>query len=432
MVGLERIAARKNRQVSKPIRVLIIEDSAADAALIDRWLTRGGYAPRTRRVETAEALGEALGAAAWDVVLADWSLPRFSGQEALRVLADSGLDIPVIVVTGTIGEESAAAAMRAGARDFVLKDNLTRLVPAIEREMNEAEGRRARRLAEQQLLQFEALKRTDLLKDQFLGIVSHELRTPINAVMGFGSILDDEIAGALTPEQHMYLAKMLAGTETLLTLVNDLLDMSRIQAGRFSIAPRLISFSEVIESVVATLAPLADKKKQTLRNIVPLDLPPIQADEQRIAQVVINLIGNAIKFTPEGGAIEIRGALVDGLVRCEIADTGIGIAAEDVPMLFQRFGQLQMGNTRKSGGTGLGLSITKAIVEAHGGTVGVVSEPDVGSTFWFTLPVAGPANASAEIKIDEAAWPVITFYSPPAPDLRISKRGRRRPARRKC
>jgi hypothetical protein len=231
------------------------------------------------------------------------------------------------------------------------------------------------------------MERMDKLKDQFLGILSHELRTPINAIMGFGSILEDGLAGPVNPQQHAYLAKMLAGADTLLALVNDLLDMSRIQAGKFQLDPRPMVFREVAYEVIASLAPLATRKRIALVDELPESLPQLVADEQRVMQVLTNLIGNAIKFTAEGGTIAVRARLEGQHLRCEIQDTGIGIPADARARLFQPFSQLDTSNTRTAGGTGLGLSIVKALVEAHGGSVGVESTPGDGSTFWFTLPV---------------------------------------------
>jgi|GEM_PF-1435105 len=254
--------------------------------------------------------------------------------------------------------------------------------------------------ADQERLQrerIEALELSDRLKDQFLSILSHELRTPVNAIMGFGSILDDEVAGPMTAEQHRYLSKILQGSETLLALIDDLLDMSRIEAGKFTLNPMTMSFSEVCDEVVSTLLPLAQQKELLLSAEVPEAIPPMQADPQRVGQVLTNLINNAIKFTPQGGRITVRASLDDGQLRCEVRDTGIGIAPEDIPKLFQRFTQLDMSSTRQVGGTGLGLSISKALIEAHGGSIGVQSEPEFGSTFWFTLPIQAAASGEAPL-----------------------------------
>jgi PAS domain S-box-containing protein len=228
------------------------------------------------------------------------------------------------------------------------------------------------------------------MKDQFLGILSHELRTPINAIMGFGSVLDDEIVGPLNERQKGFTRKLLHGAEQLLALVNDLLDMSRIQAGKFSITPAPMRVSEVLERTLPALALLSSQRGLRLESELAPDLPVLTADVQRVSQVVANLLTNAIKFTPEGGTITVRATLKGASVRLEVQDTGIGIAAEDLDKLFVPFSQLDMSSTRSVRGDGLGLSITKALVEAHGGALGVESVPAVGSTFWFDLPLVSP------------------------------------------
>jgi PAS domain S-box-containing protein len=245
--------------------------------------------------------------------------------------------------------------------------------------------------ARYQEARIDTLQRADQLKDQFLSILSHELRTPLNAIQGFGSVLEDELAGPLSALQHNYLAKMMGGADLLLALVSDLLDMSRIQAGKFTIAFEPVRFEDVANSVAGSLASLAAQKQLGLALDVAPDLPPLTADAQRVGQVLTNLISNAIKFTPAGGQVHVTARQERDHVLCEIVDTGEGIRPDDLPRLFQRFTQLDMSTTRRAGGTGLGLSICKAIVEAHGGHIGVRSELDKGSTFWFTLPFNPPA-----------------------------------------
>lgn len=242
-------------------------------------------------------------------------------------------------------------------------------------------------------------KRADSLKDEFLSILSHELRTPINAIMGFGSILEDGLAGPLSDTQQNYLRKMLSGADTLLSLVNDLLDMSRIQAGKFGLHPSRVMVPAIVESNLGTLQPLAEQKNQRLINLVPGDLPPVIADGQRIGQVVINLVNNAIKFSPPATDIVVTACLKGEMIRCEVKDHGPGIRHEDLDLIFKRFTQLDMGPTRPAGGTGLGLSITKALVEAHGGQVGVDSVVGEGSTFWFTLPLVAKSPTAGSTTV---------------------------------
>jgi signal transduction histidine kinase len=174
----------------------------------------------------------------------------------------------------------------------------------------------------------------------------------------------------------------------LLVLINDLLDSSRIQAGKFVLSPAAIDFEAIAQSTVSILEPLAHKRQLQLRYSAPSQLPPLVADEQRIGQILTNLINNAIKFSGQGGTIAVVAQPNEDHLLVEVSDTGIGIAQSDIERLFMPFTQVDMTNTRRAGGAGLGLSIVKALVEAHGGEIGVRSTLGEGSTFFFTLPFA--------------------------------------------
>jgi PAS domain S-box-containing protein len=238
------------------------------------------------------------------------------------------------------------------------------------------------------------LQEVDRLKNDFLSILSHELRTPINAIMGFASVLDDEVPGPLNAAQHHHTRRILGGADVLLALIEDLLDMSRMQAGKFSLSPAPIAPGAVIEDALAALSHLAEQKGQVITLTKETELAPLEADSQRLRQVITNLVGNAIKFGAEGDRIAVRAQSTPAGLRCEVEDHGEGIAEADLPKLFQRFTQLDTGNTRRAGGAGLGLSIVKALVEAHGGEVGVESVPGIRTVFWFTLPAAPTAAPS--------------------------------------
>jgi signal transduction histidine kinase len=242
--------------------------------------------------------------------------------------------------------------------------------------------------------QIEHLRQIDTLKDEFLSVISHELRTPLNFIMGFASILQDEVAGPLTQEQHGYLDRILNGTDRMLLLVNDLLDFAKIQAGEFELFPRPVPYGELVDEVLNTLKPLSDHKGIDMQAFVPPDLLA-DCDPQRVIQVLTNLVSNAIKFTPEDGVVQVSARVEEGMVVTEVEDTGIGIAGENIEKLFKRFRQLDMSRTREVGGTGLGLVIAKALVEAHGGSITAASQGlGRGATFRFTLPPAGEEDPS--------------------------------------
>jgi signal transduction histidine kinase/CheY-like chemotaxis protein len=237
----------------------------------------------------------------------------------------------------------------------------------------------------------EELERASKFKDQFLSTMSHELRTPLNAVLGFSELLTEERYGPLNERQQRYVKHIHTGGKHLLSLINDILDLSKIEAGRleltFESVPVPASFAEVLD----TMRPLADKKSQTLMREAPSGLS-VRADPTRFKQILMNLIGNAIKFTPEGGEIQLSADPLDGAVRVEVRDSGPGIPLEEQQRIFEAF--YRMGDVdKKTEGTGLGLAITRRLVELHGGNLGIESQLGSGSCFFFILPTAGPAEA---------------------------------------
>jgi two-component system phosphate regulon sensor histidine kinase PhoR len=231
----------------------------------------------------------------------------------------------------------------------------------------------------------------DMRADEFLGVVSHELRTPIHVLMGFLRILQKGVGGPLTDQQRAYLEKAMGVTEVLARLVNDILDLSQVRAGTFLVQLEPCIPRPVITDSLETIAPLAQQKPIELMTDLPQDLPVVRGDAARLAQVMVNLLSNAIKFTQPGGRVIVRARPRGDHLLVEVADNGSGIPPADLPRLFQPFTQLDMSRTRQVGGVGVGLSISKAIIDAHGGTIGVTSEPGVGSTFWFAVPMGESA-----------------------------------------
>ena len=223
-------------------------------------------------------------------------------------------------------------------------------------------------------------------KSQFLANMSHELRTPLNAILGYTELILDNIYGEVGEKVRDILVRLEKSGRHLLALINDVLDLSKIEAGQLTLALSEYSMSDVVQTVATAVEALAAEKRLALQVTVAPGLPLGRGDERRLSQVLLNLVGNAIKFT-EAGEVRVEVRAADGAFRVAVADTGPGIAPEDQEKIFQEFQQVDSSSTRKKGGTGLGLSIAKRIVELHGGRIGVESSPGQGSTFWFTLPV---------------------------------------------
>lgn len=236
-------------------------------------------------------------------------------------------------------------------------------------------------------LQFERLQELEQLRSDFVNGVSHELRTPLTSIYGYTEFLAEGIGGPLNDAQQEFVDQIQSGVKRLERLVNDLLDYARIEADTFRLQLEPGDLGTKVGAVVEKVAPqLRDAGLTMWLDLMP-GAPAVCMDEQRIEQVLLNLLGNAIKFTPSGGTITVRLRAAADRVRVEVADTGPGVAPEEQVRLFQRFSQLPEGARR--GGAGLGLSISKAIVESHGGQIGVETAPGKGSTFWFTLPLNG-------------------------------------------
>jgi signal transduction histidine kinase len=229
-------------------------------------------------------------------------------------------------------------------------------------------------------------------KSQFLANMSHELRTPLNAILGYAELMLDSIYGEPTDKMRTVLERLQSNGRHLLGLINDVLDLSKIEAGQLTLSLNDYSLRDVVHGVMAAVEPLAAEKRLAFKAEVAPDLPGGHGDERRLSQVLLNLVGNAIKFTDKG-EVAIRASVTNGAFTVAVCDTGPGIAAADQAKIFEEFQQADSSITRKKGGTGLGLSIAKRIIEMHGGRIWVESEPGKGSTFCFTLPVRVEAQA---------------------------------------
>jgi len=223
-------------------------------------------------------------------------------------------------------------------------------------------------------------------KSEFLANMSHELRTPLNAIIGFSEVLTERMFGELNEKQEEYLKDIYASGTHLLSLINDILDLSKIEAGRMELELTDFDLPTAIENALTLVRERAGRRGITVHKSVDDRLGPIRADERKVRQVILNLLSNAIKFTPEGGRIEVRAVPGDGCVEVSVSDTGVGIAPEDQEAVFEEFRQVG-GSAAKQEGTGLGLALSRKFVALHGGSIWVTSQVGAGSTFTFTLPL---------------------------------------------
>jgi PAS domain S-box-containing protein len=501
-----------------PLNVLLVEDRAADAELILHALRRSGFAPVGVRVDSEDDYLAAL-SSPFDVVLADYNLPQFDAPRALELLLERKLEVPFIVVTGTVGDEMAVAVIRQGAADYLLKDRLGRLGESVRGAMEQRRLRQdarraeaalraseeqlrslvanipdvtwrtdatgaclyispnaerimgltpdalyrggagtryerihpddvdavrvayeelftihepydidyrfscndqwiwlhdradaigeydgviyadgvstditARKQAEQALREAkDAAETANRLKSQFLSTVSHELRTPLTTIIGFSQLLQRGAERNLTTRQRDQLERITSSADHLLELIEDLLDLSKIEAGQMDITLGPVHLGPKLAQVLTEFIPHAQTKGLALNLDVPADLPPALADRIRTRQILLNLVGNAVKFTEQGSVT--LSAQVDGAeVVVTVSDTGIGIAADAIDSVFDEFRQVEGGFTRRFSGIGLGLPIARKLATLQSGTISVTSQLGKGTTFTLRLPRADIAR----------------------------------------
>jgi signal transduction histidine kinase len=222
-------------------------------------------------------------------------------------------------------------------------------------------------------------------KSEFLANMSHELRTPLNAIIGFSEVLSERMFGELNEKQEEYLRDIYASGQHLLSLINDILDLSKIEAGRMELEVTDFDLPTAIDNALILVRERAGRRSIVLHMSIDERLGEVRADEGKIRQVVLNLLSNAIKFTPEGGQIELQAIPKDPLVEVSVSDTGVGIAPEDQEKVFEEFRQVGTAD-KKAEGTGLGLTLCRKFIELHGGRIWVKSQLGAGSTFTFTIP----------------------------------------------
>jgi signal transduction histidine kinase/HPt (histidine-containing phosphotransfer) domain-containing protein len=523
--------------MSALLRVLIVEDCENDAKLLLIELRRGGWDITHERVDTSAAMSAALDAHPWDLIIADYSMPQFSGLTALTMVRQRGLDVPFILVSGKVGEETAVQAMKAGADDYLFKGDLQRLVPAVERELRDLEVSRKAQHTERQLrkgegqlaaaqrlahlgtwhmdfrstvsiwsdearrilgrenseleltfdqflcclhpddrkafngilyesnqtqiaqdcrlacrditAQFvhirgeivrdengqpveatgmiqditerylvdaqlqqakEAAEAANRAKSEFLANMSHEIRTPMTAVVGFADmmLLKNQTNA---PDHAECIQAIRRNAQHLLQLINEILDLSKIEAGQMTTECIRCDLHQLLAEVALFMrsraAESALKFKISFQGAIPKN---IKTDPLRLRQILMNLLGNAIKFTTNGTVemiVRCDCSTDSSILRMDVRDTGIGMSAEQLGRIFQPFTQGEQSTTRKFGGTGLGLTISRRLARFLGGDIVVTSEIGVGSTFSVTINGGAIKDEEMVANLTEASLPAI-------------------------
>ncbi|MBI4342130.1 MAG: response regulator [Candidatus Omnitrophica bacterium] len=360
----------------KPIKVLLVEDTPEDARLMQEALAQ--ETESAFEVHHADRLAQAvtfLSAEEFDLVLLDLILPDSEGLDTLIKLRDRASRVPIVILTASDDDTLAINALQRGAQDYLVKGYVQVYPALLSRAMRYAIER----------------KRGERMKDEFVSTVSHELRTPLATIREFAAILSDQIAGPLTPDQRQYLGIIQNNVDRLTRMIDNLLDMAKIEAGQVLLGKVVVEARPFLDHVIETIRPLAANKQLELAVELESESLQLFADADKITQVLLNLLSNAIKFTPNGGRITVGIAEQPNEIEFSVTDTGIGIAAADFPKLFEKFQQVQpLVGEATAKGTGLGLAISKRLVELHGGRIWAKSAKDQGSAFSFTLPKYQP------------------------------------------
>src|SRR6266446_4721553 len=365
------------------LRVLHVEDNSLDAELVAAALRKGGFSVSAAVVQTEAEFKRQLRLQRPDVVIADYNLPQWQGMDALDVLRREGLEIPLILVSGALGDITAVECIKQGATDYVLKDGLARLPEAVRRALQEKRLLRLRRQSEEDLARkVEELARSNADLEQFAYVASHDLQEPLRMVAAYTQLLAERYRGKLDENADKFIGYASEGALRMQSLIQDLLAFSRVGrngSGR-------VDCNAVMGEVLVSLGSAIQESGAVVTHAA---LPEVWANRTQMAQIFQNLIGNAIKFRgKEPPAISVEAEKAGQQWLFSVSDNGIGIAPEYAENIFVVFQRLHA--RTEYPGNGIGLAICKKIVERNGGKIWVESQPGSGSSFKFTLPRHDP------------------------------------------
>jgi len=380
----------------QPKKILIVDDDSFVRDMLSMILDSNGYS-----VETAEDGKDALEkySAMPDInlIVSDMNMPEMTGLELIREIRKHDEGVPIIILTGNNEISVAIEAIHSGANDYLIKDE--NIQDTIILSVNKVLEKYYLKKKNLELMEALARKNSELeksnqellalnqLKNKFLGIAAHDLRNPLSSIGGISEILLTEAMGKVTDEQREFLSIINTASNDMLALVNDLLDVSVIESGKLELQLQKGPLKKLIDERIRVDQIVAERKNITIHPLLS-DIPDVLFDQNRLAQVIDNLLGNAIKFSPQGSNIYVSLDLDADMAKVSVRDEGPGIPAEEQSKLFGEFQRLSVQPTDGEKSTGLGLAIVKKIVEAHKGVLEVQSQTGQGSTFSFRIPLS--------------------------------------------
>ena len=384
-------------------KILAVEDEVGSRLTLCGILEDAGY--EVTGVEKGTEALEVIKDGNFNVIITDIKLPDVGGMSVLELAKEINPDVAVIIMTGYASIETAVNAVNEGAYAYFVKPvNMDEMKTAIVNALRQQRlSRENKRLVDDLQLSnkllFEAnrqLRAATEAKSAFLAHMSHELRTPLNAIIGFSDLLIDGIGGKINNKQRQCLEDILNSGKHLLSLINDILDLSKVEAGKIDIRQESLRLADVVDDAVATVKTMLDDSRHEMAINIAEDLPPVYGDRNRLKQILLNLLSNAIKFTPDGGKLYLETNKKGNFCQVSMVDNGIGIRKEDQTCIFEPFTQLDAQPGERKQGTGLGLALTRQLLELLGGKIWVESEYGKGSRFSFTIPLAEKEAASKE------------------------------------
>ena len=361
--------------------ILVVDDTPANLRVLSRLLTDNGY--KVRPVPNGALAIEAVKAAPPDLIFLDIRMPDMDGYEVCeRLKQDSASrNIPVIFISAMSEIEEKVKGFKSGCVDFITKPfQEGEVLIRLENHLT------IRRQRQEIQTQYVKLKELEVMRETLIQMIVHDLNNPLHAILGFGQLLTGHLQRMDTEQASRDAASITSSAGAAIDMIEAILDVAKLECNEMSLNVTSVDIFSAVADAVKGMRPLLDQDDLHIHQVIPDDIPQIHSDAGLFGRILVNMISNAIKFSPTGGTITISAVLRQEMVQMSVSDQGPGIPEEYSIRIFEKYGQIESRKTGTKYSTGLGLTFCKMAVEAHGGEIGIINNKDGGSTFWFTLP----------------------------------------------